>query len=158
MTLPEGEQDKTLPTKLQAELPGILTWAVQGCLAWQREGLPLPDAVSRATATYREEMDTLGRFITECCMLVPTRFTTTEALYQAYLTWCNQNGEYQLSKAHFGMRLRNRGLTARREGNERGWEGIVLTSGPDFQDALIEQLKHSQDQQDTPAHGEHPRP
>jgi len=31
--------DKDLPERLRAERPGILAWAVQGCLEWQRVGL-----------------------------------------------------------------------------------------------------------------------
>src|SRR5262249_13180590 len=42
-TIPADEQDKRLMEKLQAELPGILRWAVEGCLAWQCEdGLTPP--------------------------------------------------------------------------------------------------------------------
>ena len=32
---PEAERDLDLPTKLRAEWPGILAWAVRGCLRWQ---------------------------------------------------------------------------------------------------------------------------
>jgi putative DNA primase/helicase len=34
VTIPEPERDKGLEEKLRAELPGILRWAVEGCLAW----------------------------------------------------------------------------------------------------------------------------
>ena len=37
--------------RLTAELPGILAWAVQGCLDWQRQGLGLAAAVSAAAAS-----------------------------------------------------------------------------------------------------------
>ena len=39
VTIPEAEKDKNLPEKLKAESPGILKWAVGGCLDWQRDGL-----------------------------------------------------------------------------------------------------------------------
>jgi len=39
VTIPPEEQDKNLTEKLEAELPGILAWAVEGCLAWQKEGM-----------------------------------------------------------------------------------------------------------------------
>src|SRR5215218_9119011 len=38
-TIPPADQDKQLPAKLRDELPGILAWAVEGCLEWRREGL-----------------------------------------------------------------------------------------------------------------------
>ena len=44
---------------------------VQGCLDWQRDGLRVPAAVEQATAEYRDSMDPLNDFITECCVLTP---------------------------------------------------------------------------------------
>ena len=35
----EGREDAQLTDKLKQELPGILNWAVEGCLQWQRQGL-----------------------------------------------------------------------------------------------------------------------
>lgn len=49
IVIPDAEQDKMLPKKLEAELKGILAAAVQGCLEWQRLGLGLPDEVKQAT-------------------------------------------------------------------------------------------------------------
>src|SRR3989304_390085 len=45
VSIPLPEQDKHLEAKLASELPGILKWAVDGCLEWQREGLGMSDAV-----------------------------------------------------------------------------------------------------------------
>src|SRR5206468_6004458 len=43
--IPEAQQDKHLIEKLKAEEPGIISWAVEGCLAWQRDGLGLAESV-----------------------------------------------------------------------------------------------------------------
>ena len=45
--------DMTLGDALRAEAPGILTWAVEGCLEWQKGGLQPPECVEIATAEYR---------------------------------------------------------------------------------------------------------
>ncbi len=52
VTIPKAERDPTLPEKLKAEWPGILAWAIEGCLEWQRIGLAPPPAVQAATASY----------------------------------------------------------------------------------------------------------
>jgi hypothetical protein len=39
VTIPPEERDKDLANKLRAEWPGILNWAIEGCLKWQAEGL-----------------------------------------------------------------------------------------------------------------------
>ena len=43
--IPEAERDLHLPEKLKAEWPAIFRWAIDGCLAWQREGLAHPPAL-----------------------------------------------------------------------------------------------------------------
>ena len=45
--IPKEERDLNLDVRLRAELTGILTWAVQGCLAWQAQGLAEPAEVMR---------------------------------------------------------------------------------------------------------------
>ena len=44
-TFSASEQDKGLTGKLLAELPGILNWAIAGCLDWQENGLQAPTIV-----------------------------------------------------------------------------------------------------------------
>src|SRR4051812_41019570 len=48
---------KDLPEKLKGEWPGILAWAIAGCLEWQRIGLAPPCAVVDATKEYLEAED-----------------------------------------------------------------------------------------------------
>ncbi len=67
VTIPVHERDLQLAEKLKEEWPGILSWAIQGCLEWQRIGLAPPPAVIEATATYLAEQDAVGRFISERC-------------------------------------------------------------------------------------------
>src|SRR5215472_622486 len=55
-----ARKDPALPEKLKAEGPGILNWAIQGCLKWQQEGLEAPQAVAEATEAYAVESDSLG--------------------------------------------------------------------------------------------------
>lgn len=62
------QADSQLAQKLEAELPGILAWAVRGYLAWQQQGLGMPRAVQDATQKYREEMDVVGAFLEENCI------------------------------------------------------------------------------------------
>ncbi|HLZ10928.1 MAG TPA: DNA primase, partial [Chloroflexota bacterium] len=49
--------------------PAILTWLVQGCLAWQKSGLGVPPVVEHATRDLRGDMDPLRDFIQGCCVL-----------------------------------------------------------------------------------------
>lgn len=132
--IPEAEQDKELGAKLREELPGILAWAVAGCVLWQRDGLGAPAEVQQATDAYRRDSDTLGAFLEDCCELDTTAAVRASELYAVYTEWAAEGGEYQLSQTMFGRQLEERGCTAekRGRGSERTkWRlGIRLLRQP----------------------------
>ncbi len=113
---PEHRKDKALPARLLAELSGILAWAVEGCLLWQREGLQVPDEVRAATATYRAGQDRLAAFLDECCCLGPSLKVEARALFNAYESWCKRNGEPPVTSTAFGKRLTEAGFEAKKSG------------------------------------------
>jgi len=124
VTIPEKKQDKQLADKLKGELPGILAWAVQGCLDWQREGLGVTEKVKAATKAYREEMDILAGFIEDCCIEGADKEALAGDLHQAYKDW---GGD--LSQRKFGRALRERGYEKGRHPSTRRitWRGLGLT-------------------------------
>lgn len=128
VTIPMEQRDKGLRERLMAELPGILTWAVQGCLEWQEEGLGMPSAVSAATATYRSEMDVLGAFFEDRCLIANGVRASAGELYKAYTDWCEKNGERGvMAQRGFGLRLVERGFSAvKGTGGRREWVGVGL--------------------------------
>jgi len=123
VSIPPEEQDRKLFEKLLTELPGILNWAMQGCVRWQREGLDLPLEVKTAIATYRAEMDTLSDFFAECCIVAPDATASAKELYLRYTFWCEENGERPERQKAFGMRLSERGFK-RVKNNITIWHGI----------------------------------
>jgi putative DNA primase/helicase len=126
--IPPEERDKRLGEKLRSEADGILRWAVEGCLMWQRDGLNPPDIVKAATEQYQIEMDALGDFITDCCILRHDATVTATALWNAYMDWCKENGEkYALSRREFKLNLERKNLRQKRT-NVRFWLGIGLLS------------------------------
>ena len=132
VVVPDDQQDKALPDKLKAELPGILRWTVDGCRLWQSEGLGPPQEVRQATADYRAEMDTLGGFLLERCWLEdPAATVTAEDLYTDYDAWASRAKEKPLSMKAFATALKERGLQAVRNKAGRAWVGIRLRSAMD---------------------------
>lgn len=134
VTITDAEKDPDLPAKLREELPGILGWCVEGCLAWQRDGLQPPDAVVTATAAYRADEDVLAPFLTERCVLHERAKVSRSRLYGEYIEWCQLNGERApVSDKTFAGQLRDRGIkdipSMREQGRAtptRGWSGIGL--------------------------------
>lgn len=108
----EKTKDMSLPAKLEAELPGILTWAVQSCIDWQREGLAPPGGVRDATKAYREESNPLGEFVSLRCRIEPTGRVSRRALRDAYERYCRDNGEkFPIGPRPFAAKLRALGVT-----------------------------------------------
>jgi putative DNA primase/helicase len=129
VSIPESEQDRKLPEKLEAELPGILAWSVAGCLRWQADGLATPGEVRAATDEYRRAEDTIGSFLEDCCDLFPDAITPARELYAAYVAWCERTGEKSpLSQKKLGPRLRERGLRPIRNSAtyRHEWQGVAL--------------------------------
>lgn len=125
-TIPDNEQDGDLKPKLRNELPGILNWAIEGCLAWQHDGLGEPEAVRAATAAYRNDQDIIGGFIDDHCHLNTNATTLTGDLYRAYTDWARSSGTEAISAKAFGQKLTERGFEAGRTRHGRYWAGIAL--------------------------------
>lgn len=139
VVLADDEIDRDLPKKLEAELPGILAWAVQGCLDWQRGGLGMPNEVVTATREYREESDVLSKFIEDRCEQSRHAVVSIKNLYDAYEAWTEENAEDILSKKTFGHLLKQRGFKQGKSGGIRFWTGLRIES-PDV---------HSDDSEDS---------
>jgi len=69
ITIPENDRDGKLREKLKTELPGILNWALEGCLDWQTNGLITPKKVEDATEEYKNDMDIIKAWSGDCCEL-----------------------------------------------------------------------------------------
>jgi putative DNA primase/helicase len=113
--VPSERKDKHLPDKLALESSGILNWAIEGCLLWQKEGLDPPLEVKNATATYREDMDLLAGFLHDRCELDVSFKSPASDLYLNYKSWCGSNSEESMSQKSFGSILAEKGFTKQRE-------------------------------------------
>ncbi|MDG2388391.1 MAG: phage/plasmid primase, P4 family [Planctomycetaceae bacterium] len=127
VVIPKAEQDGQLGDKLSSELSGILNWAIEGCLAWQKNGMQEPEIVQLSTEQYAEEMDEVGQFINEHCETDQTFITAATPLYQAYIAAT----ESVVSQRRFGQSLASRGFTKARmpsgpHAGRHGWKGLRL--------------------------------
>jgi len=123
------KKDKGLARKLRGELPGILNWAVEGCLEWQDKGLKTPQVILDATKDYQTEMDRINSWMQDCCIDKASNHCSTTAsdLYKSYKGWADDNGEWRMNQRILGTKLAERGYQKRRE--SRGWvyKGIKLS-------------------------------
>ena len=128
VSIPPDEQDRELLTKLQAELPGILQWAIAGCLEWQRDGLKPPAIIMEAVRQYREESDTLGRFIAECCEVRKLAQIKTGVFFTRYQKFCEAAGERWIASKDLPTEMERRGFTYKRgTGGQRIFLGVEFS-------------------------------
>jgi putative DNA primase/helicase len=126
--IPKKARDKELAAKLQAERPQILQWMIDGCLAWQKQGLAPPASVEAATTSYLESADAFGRWLEDCCVLAANESAPKSAVFARWKDWAEAAGEYVGTQRRLGDRLA--GLPgideARATGGTRMWIGVGL--------------------------------
>ncbi|WP_287497596.1 phage/plasmid primase, P4 family [Pandoraea sp. CB10b_02] len=132
ITVPPERRDKLLQHKLLAERDGILAWAVQGCLDWQRLGrLDPPQQVVEATEEYFEAEDALGRWLDERCVRDPNAKSLTAELFADWKQWAESAGEFAGSQKRFADLLLTRGVEKwRNTVGLRGFRGVGLKNPP----------------------------
>ena len=97
--------DRDLSERLKAELPGILAWAIEGCLTWQRETLGLPAVVRDATADYFAEQDLLAQWLAERCEAKRGEVAASASLYRSWKKWVEPRGEQPGTNKAFSAAL-----------------------------------------------------
>jgi putative DNA primase/helicase len=132
VTIPESERDEQLGEKLKTEWPGILHWMIEGCLAWQRDGLCPPESVRSATAAYLEAEDALAAWIEDAGERDPGVWESTQDLYRSWKSWADRAGEHPGTMRKFSQRLEDRGgafgITKQRNiPGHRGFAGLRVT-------------------------------
>lgn len=139
VTIPKDKIDKKLPEKLAAEMPGILNWAVEGFAKWQRDGLGEPEAIKQATNGYRQDMDILGPFLDEKCIIHPLAKVEAKTVYDEYKNWCFSNGEIELKNRAFYRQLETRGYKKERGNlNKNYFNGIgLMKENPDLRSQKV---------------------
>ncbi|MFK7368275.1 DNA primase, partial [Acinetobacter baumannii] len=125
-------KDPNRSEKLQAELEGVLAWLVRGALEYQQEGLNEPNKTKQARDEYRDEMDLLKDWISECCELGDYR-ETSQNLWVSWEAYAKARNElrYIPSSRALGRRLSSRFTSAKGTGGKRLFAGIRVSVTPD---------------------------
>ncbi|MFY0623651.1 MAG: hypothetical protein JXQ89_18370 [Pelagimonas sp.] len=113
MTRVPETPDAGLEAKLRKELPGILRWMINGCLAWQAHGLGSCPAIESATSGYFEQQDLVGRWIEAKATLDADASTPVADLYESWRSFLAEVGEEHESLRAFGSRLTAAGFASR---------------------------------------------
>jgi putative DNA primase/helicase len=124
--------DPQLSKTLAAELPGILAWAVRGCLKWQENKRgQIPPRVIEANALYEDAANPYKEFFEDRCEFGDkTAFTVSEEIADAYAEYRKTHAELPALNNEFYGALQEKGAKPCRpyvKGNRvRAWRGVKL--------------------------------
>lgn len=131
VSIPDNEIDKDLLRKLKAEAPGVLAWAVKGCLAWQQDGLSEPQQIRDSVETWKSEDDPYQEFFEDECEFDPAHSVPVSKLWSKFESWASGNGIRYASRTKLYKRLELRGCSQDRLRDATGrqvrcWKGIKV--------------------------------
>lgn len=130
-TFAEEQQDTGLDDRLRLDADAVFSWMVDGYVDYLQQGLDEPSAVRVATDAYQLSSDAVGRFIADRCLTGPHCRCSSTLLFDAWTSWCHDDGTDPGAKKAFGMALEGRGFTADRTRDGRFRAGIHLVASPD---------------------------
>ena len=126
VVIPVERRDRDLAEKLRGEAPGILRWLVEGALEWQRTGLAPPVVILEQTERYRASEDVIGAFLEERTVRLKGAQVKAGALYGAFKTWCEENGQRATNGNEFSAEIMGRGFERVESKTGRQYLGIGL--------------------------------
>jgi putative DNA primase/helicase len=132
-----GKEDKTLDARLQAELPSILLWAIEGWKRFRNRGGFLQPSSGQALIDQMRDLSSpVGAFVRERCEVGAGFMIPRKDLFSAWKDWCVDRNREEGSEETFGRNLVAvipwLGMTQPRDEQGkrfRAYEGIRLQPG-----------------------------
>lgn len=146
--VPDDKKIVDLQTILADEEHGpvVLAWIARGAAEYYRHGLQEPASVLAATEDYKQEVDTVARFLEDECTVDPnptlmSAATPCNTVINAYERWCRHDGSDPLKGKEFTNALADHGIRAGREvpktaNGQRQYLGVTLNSSPMYNPAI----------------------
>ncbi len=118
VSIPEGQQDKTLSRRIiETELSGVFNWVLEGLnrLLTTRQFSPC-EAARLQLEQYKEQSDSVKMFLHDGDYLPsPDQFMPLKSLYQDYRQYClTEGGFHPVNKVNFSQRLTKSGYVVLR--------------------------------------------
>jgi putative DNA primase/helicase len=107
-------------------LKTVLSWAVEGCLEWQRQGLVEPDVVLKTTADFRNDCDITEHFFADECEIGPIYEAPVKMFYHAFKDWCADNGHIAGSSTTFTRMMESKKYIKTKKKYGWVWPGVRL--------------------------------
>lgn len=102
--------DPDLIERLEAELPGILDWAIMGLQSYLGGGLVEPAIVTAETSDYFETQDEIAAFLADECVMEPDAKSRTNEMFDAWQRYARRFNKSVGNRASLTKSLERRGV------------------------------------------------
>ncbi|MFZ5667725.1 MAG: phage/plasmid primase, P4 family [Pseudomonadota bacterium] len=127
--------DKSLIDKLKKESGQILSWAIDGCVMWQRDGFSMSTSVKDATDEFFSTQDPFQDWLDQKCKSTSrNKYTSSLELWMSWQEYAKTVGENPKSQKAMATKLRAKGYELHRTSNSRGYLGIELRKSSNSED------------------------
>lgn len=124
--------DKDLINTLLMESGQILSWAIEGCLMWQRDGLSLPALVDEATDEFFSTQDPFQDWLDQKCKSAGYNTATGSGeLWQSWQDFAKKVGEDPKTQKSMALKLKAKGFRVDRTSRKRVYLGIAMRKDND---------------------------
>ena len=125
-----SQPDPDLIDRLEAELPGILDWAIMGLQSYLGGGLVEPAIVTAETNDYFEAQDEVQAFLDDECVMEPDAKSRTGDVFDAWQRYARRFNKTVGNRASLTKSLERRGVkrqNVRIDGTQsKGYRGVRL--------------------------------
>jgi putative DNA primase/helicase len=124
----EATKNVNLKEELLEQEGSILQWMIDGCLAWQSDGLGPPSSVMNYTNEYFEEADDIKSWIEQNCIRDARFWTATNELFTDWKMFCDNTRIFAGSQKDLTENLVREGFSKKKNkrGDKRGISGLRL--------------------------------
>lgn len=120
VTVPAAKRVAKLDEKIMAtEAPGVLNWAIAGCIEWQQHGLAVPASVQEKTREHIANSDPLAMWLDEETEEAPGHVAETRSLYASYKVWSEAANLRPMSMTAFSLALGERDIESGKDSRTR---------------------------------------
>ena len=105
-----------------------MTWALEGWADYQANGMPVAEAVTAATDRYRQDSDTVARFLADECVRASAARVSLSELFQAFTAWASGDGVDPMPRRQFSTQIEAHGIEKYRSNAGIAFRGLGLAA------------------------------
>lgn len=125
--LAEANRDERIKEVIKTEGAGILNWALDGLKRLTERGrFEIPECVRQASKDFQRHNDIPSLFIEDQCELGDAYSEQAQTLYNAYKTWCLDNGHKPQSSTSLSAEWDRLGFTKYAAAGRRYYRGLRI--------------------------------